>query len=228
MKTKVFSIALLLFISCSAFGQKVLTVDFDSVKVKISDQSSAYYYPDLIKRFVDGDTTLTSDDYFYIYYGTAFAENYNPYGTSDNEEKFYEFYNERKYKKAIPFGEKVLKENPVNLTMSFKMLVCHHVLGDSAGMKKYVLRHLNLQNVIFNSGDGNSIETAYVVLNVSDEYNLLFSMERKSIRQALVGDTDVLTTIFEDEKSDKNTKDIYFNVRMPLDYLDRSLSGNDE
>jgi len=227
MKTKLITIALLLFISCSTFGQKVLTVDFDSLKLKISDKESTLYYPSLIERFVNGDATLTDEEYSALYYGSVFSESYNPYSTSDTEDKFFEFYNEQKYKKAIPFGEKVLKENPVNLTMTFKMLVCYNVLGDSVNMDKYALQHISLTRAILNSGDGKSLETAYVVLNVRDEYNLLFSMEMKMIRQALVGDTDVLTVKHEKETNDKNTKDIYFNVRMPLEYLSRGFSGKE-
>jgi len=223
MKTKTLAILLLIFTSSYTFGQKILTIDFDSIKVKITDSASKYYYPLLIDRFVKADTTLTNEEYYCIYYGNVFSENYNPYSTSKNEEKFMELYYKGQYKKAIPFGEKVLKDNPVNLTISFKMLVCYNVLGDTINVRKYAYRHLPLLNVIRNSGDGKSFQTAYVVINVKDEYDLLSKLELSVTRQALADDTDILTTKKEDEKEGQETIDFYFNVRMPLDYLDKEF-----
>ena len=52
--------------------------DEDDVLARTIDQSSKWYYPELMMRYVGGDTTLTVEDYHYLYYGYAYDANYRP------------------------------------------------------------------------------------------------------------------------------------------------------
>lgn len=231
MKIKPLVTLLLIVITAYSFGQKISNIDFDLIKSKIKDSTSTFYYPTLIDRFVRADTTLTLEEYEYIYYGNVFSENYKPYETSENEEKFLEFYNQKKYNDAIPFGEKVLKENPINLKISFKMCVCQNSLGDKTKAKFYANRYFPLLNCIYNSGDGTSIETAYVVLKVPDEYEILADLELSSTKQALIGDTDLLTINTKNQKvkeGEKKIESLYFNVSKLLDNLQQEFRKNNK
>ena len=40
---------------------------------------SPYYYPSLFMRYMEGDTTLTMDDYRHLYYGYAWQPEYEPF-----------------------------------------------------------------------------------------------------------------------------------------------------
>lgn len=137
MKNKKLLTLILFFTSNILFGQKILSVDFDQIKSRTQDSTSAFYYPVLIQKFLQFDTTLSDVEFYHIYYGIVFTDSYNPYGGGENEDMFITLYNQNKFQDAIPFGQKSLIENPVNLNVLFKMLVCHHNLEDKATAKKY-------------------------------------------------------------------------------------------
>jgi hypothetical protein len=225
-------ITLLLLISVNfSFAQKISNIEFNVIKEEITDSTSSNFYSTLIERFVEADTSLTEKEFKLIYYGNVFSENYKPYSSSKSEDKFLELYNKEKYKKAIPYGEKVLLENPVNLKISFKMLVCHDVLEDKVKVKHYAKRYFPLLGCIYKSGDGNSISTAYVVIKVADEYEILADLGISMASQSLVGSTDKLeinTKIQKEEKRKEIIEQLYFNVSKPLDYLTQQFRKNDK
>jgi hypothetical protein len=223
MKTNSFIIVILILNTLCSSGQKISNIDFDDIKAHVLNKSSNDYYPKLIERFSNNDSTLTEEEYSYIYYGNVFSEYYNPYETSKNEDKFFEYYNKKQYKQAIPLGEKVLSENPVNFVITFKMIVCHDVLNQILAKQKYSRRYIALRQAIFSSGDGNSLETAYVVIKTSDEYELLANLNLRSLGQALIDDTDMLTIDTEDKDNVQKISKLYFNVSKPLEYLDHQF-----
>ena len=58
-------ILLLALLPVLAMAQRV--PDNEDVLAKTIDASSPYYYPRLMERYIHGDTTLTLDDYHYLY-----------------------------------------------------------------------------------------------------------------------------------------------------------------
>jgi len=204
------------------FGQTISNIDFDLIKSKTQDSTSTYYYPLLLERFLQFDTTLTDKEFSMIYYGNVFHPKYNPYGSGEHEDKFMEKFNKEKFREAIPLGEKELFDNPVNLKVLYRMLVCYHKLGDKTTAKKYANLYFGLLDEIYKSGNGKSIKTAYVVIKVSDEYVILSDLKLTRKKQRLVGDTDILTIETKGQKpikGKKKIKELYFNVTKPLDYL---------
>ncbi|MBR2333198.1 MAG: DUF4919 domain-containing protein [Rikenellaceae bacterium] len=67
----------MLMIALSAAGQ-LRVPDEEDVLARTIDQNSKWYYPELMMRYVGGDTTLTVEDYHYLYYGYAYDANYRP------------------------------------------------------------------------------------------------------------------------------------------------------
>ncbi|MEN9304450.1 MAG: hypothetical protein RL264_2879 [Bacteroidota bacterium] len=197
-------------------GQKISNVNFNTIKSLVEDKKSTFYYPNLLERMRNLDTSITTEEFSYLYYGNVYFEKYSPYSTGKNQEEFFKFYNKKEYEKAIPLGLKELEENPINLTMLFKMLVCYHVSGDKSTARKYAKLYYGLLGSIYDSGDGKGIETAFVVIKVADEYQILADLELESTSQSLQGDTDVLVL---DKKSQEKIEKLYFNVRKPLESL---------
>jgi tetratricopeptide (TPR) repeat protein len=208
----------------SLYGQRISNVDFDEIKLAIQDSSSNYYYPLLIERFQQFDSTFTEKEYKYIYYGNVYSEGYNPYGMTgkDNGIKFNALFNQAKFDEAIPYGQEIIKENPINLRILFKILVCYHQLGDTPSAQKYANMYFPLLDVIYNSGDGKSTKTAFVVISAHDEYEILNDLELSITRQALIGQTDLLTINTKGQKKlkgRKKIKELYFDVSKPLSWL---------
>ncbi len=228
MTKKVKLLTLVVFITTNVlFGQKISNIDFDLIKSQIQDSTSTFYYPVLIKKFLDLDTTITDKEFCFIYYGNVYFDKYNPYGTGKNEDEFIELYNLGMFKEAIPIGQRTLIDSPVNLRILYKMLVCYHKLGDKVTAKKYANLYFGLLNEIYKSGDGNSIETAYVVVKVNDEYQILNDLGLESKGQALLnGPTDRLTIDTKSQKKVKGKKkitELYFNVAKPFGHMSKQL-----
>lgn len=235
---------ILFFLPLVALSQKISNVDYDEVKLTTADSSSAFYYAKLQERMIALDTTLSEKEYFYLYYGNVFQSNYSPYGDSDAIKNFNDLYKEAKFTEAIVAGEKVLKENPVNIRVQMRMLVCYHKLGDKVMAKKYAHNYYSLLNVIYSSGEGTSLENPFVVIRVSDEYDIISDLECRFVKQALVGTVDVMTVIppaqgdgeGEDVKGKKKkskkgkeeTRELYFDVTQSFSYLQRQFRESDK
>jgi hypothetical protein len=224
MKKTIIMLMLFLFSTTNIlFGQKISNIDFDYIKSNTQDSTSAFYYPVLIQKFLQLDTTLTDKEFCFIYYGNVYTDMYNPYGIGENEKMFVELYKEEKFQEAIPFGQNTLIENPVNLNVLYRMLFCYHKLGEKTTAKKYATLYFGLLNEIHKSGDGESIETAYVVVKVIDEYRIMHNLGLQSKGQALLrGPTDRITINTKNQKKVKGKKkisELYFNVAKPLEHM---------
>ena len=214
---KAYLLTILFLITAGAgYGQQVSNVNFDAIKTDISDTKSNFYYPLLLKRFQAADTTLTAVERTHLYYGQIFTDTYSPYGSITKD--FNDLCKAKNYKKAISVGEKALVKQPLDAKLIFRLLVCYYKSGDRAMAASYATRYHILLGAIIASGDGKSRETAYVVANVADEYDVLASLGLSSSRQALVGHTDVLT-VTVDDGADKSEREVYFDVSKPLQSL---------
>lgn len=214
------------------FGQQLSNINFDEIQSQTQDSSSPFYYPLLIQRFLQFDTTLTERDFKFIYYGNVYTDKYTPYGTKEDEKKFTELYKKEKYQEAIPLGQKALLENAVNLNVLYKLLVCFHALGDKATAQQYANLYFGLLGEIYRSGDGESVETAYVVIKINDEYQLLNELELQSVGQSLLakGPTDLLTIDTKNQKKvkgKKKIKELYFNVAKPFGHMAKQFKKSE-
>jgi len=227
MNKLIISITLSLIVLQIGTAQKVSNINFDEVKALIQDSTSATWYPTLVDRIQKLDTTLTANDYNLLYYGNVFADCYSPYGESKKQEKFLKLYGKTEYDKAIKIGQSVIEENPVNLKILFKMLVCYNQQGDKATAKLYARAYFGLLDAIYRSGDGKSVETAYVVGTVSDEYEMLADMELRITSQSLIGHTDLLKIDMKSQKGKKKDKikELYFDVSKPFEHLAKAFKN---
>lgn len=58
------------------------------IKARIEDPASEQYYPNLRLRYEQADSTLTAEDYHYLYYGYAYQPQYRPLETNPALDRF--------------------------------------------------------------------------------------------------------------------------------------------
>lgn len=204
----------LLICSVILYAQKVSNVDFTAIKKSLD--AAPQLYQQLLDRFVKSDTTLTKDDYNTLYYGQCYQKDYSPYGSdADNLEKFRKHYDAEEYAKALPYAMKIIEKKPLDMQMTFKALVCNHYLKDEENKSKMGNRYNNIMLSIFESGDGKTAATAFVVMCISDEYELMANLQVTNTSQSLVGDCDLMKLKENDLGLDK----LYFNVSKPLESM---------
>ena len=72
------------------------------IKARIEDPASEQYYPNLRLRYEQADSTLTAEDYHYLYYGYAYQDAYKPLNANSDMDK------------AILIAQTVDFENPTH------------------------------------------------------------------------------------------------------------------
>lgn len=214
---KIAFIAVLLFSSCFSFSQKISNVDFDAIKKKLD--ADLGLYKQLLDRFIQSDSTLTNEDYYLVYYGQCFQSSYDPNSVDhDNYDKFKKYFSAENYAKALPYAMKIIDKKPLDMEMTLKALLCYHFLNDDTNRLKLLPRYNNIMLTIHRSGNGLSGATAFVSMNMGDNYELMTTMKVEASSSIIKGECVVMTL-----KENKNhVKEVYFNVSKP--YL-ASLNG---
>ena len=204
-------------ISCffgTVFGQDELVINYESIQELISNKEGESYYPNLLKRFNEFDSTLTLKDYSLIYYGFSFQDDY--LNNQPTETNLKEFLKTNDYEKIVSECLNILDKNPVSLLATNKMgYALFKLKKPEKEWKKYQNRYRAIRKVIVYSGNGLSAESAFKVIYVSDEYDILYDYFEisKIHNQSLVG----MCGRFEVEPSEYyKLKEIYFDISRKL------------
>jgi len=195
-------------------AQEELKINYDEVKLKIENKQSEFYYPKLLTRFNEFDETLTIEEYALIYYGFTYQNEY--LNRQPDEKVIKELLKKEDYKQLVIECKKILTQNPVSLSANNNLGYALFKLGkDETEWGKYQKRYRALRKVIVYSGNGLSCETAFKVIYVSDEYNMLYSYFdvetiNKQTLDGLCDKFDILPTKYYLSKT------IYFDISRKL------------
>jgi hypothetical protein len=212
---QILTLTFLLIVFCHVNAQQLTyqKPDYDLIKKEIQDSSSTFYYPKLMSRLTQYDTTLSADDYRHLYYGYIFQNEYKPYWTSPDEEKLVKFYrsekiNEKDYDEIIRLASHSIEVFPFDLRQMNFLGYIYHLKGDDEMANKVWFRFQGSFGAIMTSGDGKTCESGYHVISVSHEYVILNMFQFQMKQQFLTGDCDYLELV----KDERNIEGIYFNI----------------
>lgn len=197
--------------------------DYKSIEQNIKQDKTALYYKNLQKKFEDGDTSMTIKEKQHLYYGFQFQSGYSPYGGGDYYKSLNALFSKGKldaedYKKAILLCDSALADDPFSIRDLNRQINLHRKIGDTVKQQLYYNRMLIVVDAIMSSGDGLTDSTAYYVIAVTHEYDLLSVLGLKSGgAQSLIGINDYLT-IAENEEG---IKGLYFDVSASMGSLNR-------
>jgi len=214
-----------LFLSSIAFSQntKFEKPNYDKIEKEISKENSEFYYPKLLKRYLDSDTTLTIQEKRYLYYGYSFQEAYSPYGHSSFFDSIKvilkeENYSENNLTKVLKFSDSILIENPFNLNAINYQLYALDKLGNKLQFDNKINQMRIVIDALLSSGDGLKKKTAYYVIFTANEYDLLSILDFKfGGEQSLIEHYDYLTVA----KNSQKIKGLYFDVSPCLNSLNK-------
>ncbi|MDD4697228.1 MAG: DUF4919 domain-containing protein, partial [Fermentimonas sp.] len=84
MKKSVILLAIFSCIIISAQAQEEFfdAPDFKQIERNTKEPASSFYYPNLMKRYMEGDTKLTLNEGRHLYFGYVFQQGYEPTDTS--------------------------------------------------------------------------------------------------------------------------------------------------
>ncbi len=213
-------LSLLAFMPLVAYAQsaseKVATAkvapDDDDILARTIDSGSPFHYPSLMMRYNAGDTTLTHEDYRYLYYGYAFTDNYRPLAGIPAEDMILEVFaacaegEEPDYNgmmEIIEHANKVMKSDPFSPKNLNFLVYAYGATGDTLNERINYDRMAKVIAAIESSGTGESEKSPMHVLKLSHAADLLTARGLTIAKRTVVSKTQEF--IMLDKRDGKNS-----------------------
>ena len=223
MRKFIFTIiaALIFVIAVPGVAQKyeVKPVDFNEIKEATQDTKSKFFFPRLMKEFESNDTSMTAEEYRYLYYGYVFQEDYNPFRESRYPDMIESLYYNKEFTRSEcdtieKYAELSLDDNIFDLQqMEFFIFA----LKEKKKYARAAIRQFRLNQIIatiLSSGKGTA-ESPWVVTSVSHEYYILNKLGYEATEhQTLPGCIDFIAV---QPKNDKSPEGFYFDASNILE-----------
>jgi hypothetical protein len=137
--------------------------------------------------------------------------------TSDSETAMVDALNKKDYPAALKNAEIVLNSDYVNMDAHFVAMVASREMGAKDKSEFHSTVFHGLIKSILDSGDGKSLQKAWVVINVAEEYVLLRVLGFRPSGQSLVQkDGHSYDEMKVKDAQDGTEQTFYFNVDIPF------------
>ncbi len=161
-RSVVTTLAVVTIVALSMFRVGAAVPIEDDVIRKTTNSTSENYLPNLMLRFMEGDTTLTKSNYHYLYYGYAYSEDYKPLATNPYMDKFLLLASSLDADNPDPItlrdlimtGRDALKSDPFNLKVWNMIAYGYGALGDRVRERDAYNKVERIIETIKASGDG--------------------------------------------------------------------------
>ncbi|MEZ5083803.1 MAG: DUF4919 domain-containing protein [Bacteroidales bacterium] len=213
-----------IFIISNSFSQelKFERPNYKKISKEIKKKKSEFYYKNLFDRYLNGDTTFNLNEKRHLYYGFSFQDDYSPYGSSTYNDSLKVFYEkdtltEFDFKEIIKFSKLILDEKPFDLRAINNLNYSYYSLGNKDLENLYNYKSLLIIDAIMSSGDGISEKSAFYVIYVSHEYDLL-----NALGFGFGGEQSLTTNGYDYLKLQDNEFGIegfYFEISRSLEHL---------
>ena len=186
-----------------------------------------------LERIENGDTAIDFEDF-----RMAFSESplYNPYGSDkltgkdeDGLSLARTALNDSNFTKAAEILEGLLAHSYVNIRAHLYAIAAYEGLGNVTKANHHRSMYRGLVKSIFASGDGETPETAYVVISTDETYYILHLLELQTVQQALVphegSNYDLMTA---KDRNSGETVELYFNIDRQFAFLNKMFNKPDK
>lgn len=208
-------IFLTVIIALAAISLNAQRPDDGAIRAEIFDPASPYFYPPLMSRYMEGDTTLTATDYHYLYYGFAMQDEYVPLDPIPGEADMMTILEHTGGKlnvqiagKLLFYAQEAMQRDPFSPSTINLMTYAYGVLGDAEREKVSAARLRGVLGTIAASGDGKTEKTAWNVLFFSHVNDFLASKGLVARDRRVVTRTVEYATLAE---ADGKEKGYYFD-----------------
>lgn len=178
-------------------GVGIRVPEEEDILEKTLPPDSPYFYMPMMKRYMDGDPSLTGEHYYYLYYGYAYEPDYEAHRPLPDESVIYDILKRTRR----PSPEEALaiieagKENmavdpfsPWNLNM---MTYAYDLVGDSLNARASAARFRGVVNAITSSGTGLRENSPWHILRFSHAADIVADRGLEIAREPVVRTRDV-------------------------------------
>lgn len=191
--TLIFSLLFFLLASTAkANAQETDAPDYKQIKQATSNSRSANYYPTLMRKYLENDTTFTLEQYRNLYFGFVLQEDYIPYKSlrkqlTDARRRFTAARGNKDIApEMIRIAKAALEDYPFDIRAISLIAVSYLQLGDTAQFKVWDIKQQGLLDAIISTGDGMEPESAFHVIDIEHEYEVLHRLGLVVVEDSLV------------------------------------------
>lgn len=160
-----------MFIKTIRYNKSFIPINLDLNRIKEYLEYEGEYEL-LLERFYINDPTLTDEDIATIYFASLFKKNNET--ITLNECEIQHYIDELEFLNAYYKVKKYLSYNLTSLiAISFMINICEGLNLTDKVVENYVAMYWRLLDVISKTGDGLSEKTAFKVINIDDEYQMV-------------------------------------------------------
>jgi len=219
-----------LFIACSSAQKttnstehiKITAADGQTIKTDTISNYILFDYINLLTEddyysLLDSVKNELSSDFFSLRMAYTKTKIYDPYGVKIDglREKIKLNIEEQNFEKALETANKILEKRYIDIRTHLYCSYIYTQLNDSAKSNYHYYIYNGLMNSIYFSGDGKSAKNAFIVMEVSEEYDLLKWLKLKQTEQSLIikdGYSFDVIKVFDENRE----TELFFNIDLAL------------
>ena len=165
-------------------GNYASMVNFDSLKMVITDAGNNKSYIKLLNRFLENDKHLTPEEMYILIIGYSRDKYYNPFNYNDiNTMKQLVAYS---LDSAISKGLEIINTNPLNPSLNRELMYCYRKKNDPVSAENYLIRVKQFYSGMLYSGNG-TCERPYIILWSKEDNNFINYLGYKSTNTHSMG-----------------------------------------
>lgn len=192
--------------------------NYELIASETKDKNSTNYYPTLLKRYKNNDTTLNAKQMHLLYYGKFFNDELfdgaAEFVWRDSINAIYkkETLTDEDRKKLLAYNLHIHNAIPFDLrTTTHLARLCEKLNDQRASAYSHML--IAIARTIAATGDGQTQNSGFHIGSVADEYSFLpFLRVEYGGSQSLIDNCDYLTV----KENKYDLKGVYFNIEQIL------------
>lgn len=215
-------IILLLALTLSANSQdgypsyKINGLSLYEIDTLMNSGTWEYDYANILEKFYEGER-MTFNQVTVLYYGAVLDKGYGPYKTMSQENEVNNLNNMNLYSEALSLCDTILKTRPTSMMALMERSYALRKERDSVKAVRANIQLRTLKEIILNSGDGLSPQTAYIVtsrkdIDVINAHNRYFVIKAKEKLIDKVCYLEYLINVNGEKKK------IYYNIDLVRRY----------
>lgn len=182
------------------------------------------YYA-LLKQLKSGDTSINFTALRYAYTKTP---EYAPYNRIDKKAMF-DALNNSEFEKAAGHAQAILEKNYLDMEAHFVSRIAYRESNNTEKQKFHSSVVKGLLDSIYDSGNGQTPETAFVVIDTEEEYFFLRMYGYNVVKSSLIKDNGHSYDKMDTEERKSGAKTVfYFNVDKPFNWLSQQMDKKKE
>lgn len=205
--------------------------DYQQIATETADAASPYYYPELMRRYERGDTTLTLEDFRHLYYGYPAQPGYKPLLASPYADSLEQAFGKRSrleagdYRRVVQFAREILREEPFSMRDLNVLAFACQMLDEPEKAAVQMAKIRGILEAIRSTGTGLREESPWYVIYLRDAEDVLNLLGARFTKFIVVSRSVEYAPVYNmPEGMGKRFKGYYFDYsevyRRRPDYLD--------